>query len=154
MATSVFAPHYVTKPAGYTSVFLAGSIDQGRAAEWQHELTTMLSTQRIQFLNPRRPDWNTAWTEDDPQFIEQVTWELDHLDAADIIVMYFAPGSQTPISLLELGLYAKHPNLIVCCPSGYWRKGNVDIVCRRHKIATVPDLAAISAKIQSILPIL
>jgi hypothetical protein len=35
---------------------------------------------------------------------------------------------------------AKNPTfrteeIIVCCPDGYWRKGNVEVVCRRFGIA-------------------
>ena len=47
--------------------------------------------------------------------------------------MYFSPETKSPITLLELGLFAEK-NIIVCCPSGFWRKGNVDIVCTRYGI--------------------
>ena len=52
------------------------------------------------------------------------------------------PGTKSPITLLELGLHAgKNPQkLVVCCPDGYWRKGNVDIVCRRCGVRQVPTL--------------
>jgi hypothetical protein len=33
----------------------------------------------------------------------------------------------------------------VCCPEGFWRRGNVEMVCRRHRIplfATLDDLIA------------
>jgi hypothetical protein len=65
---------------------------------------------------------------------------LTALEAADIIIMYFAPNSQSPISLLELGLHAKTPKLMVICPEGYWRKGNVDIVCERYGIKMYKNL--------------
>lgn len=60
-----------------------------------------------------------------------ITWELDALDLADFIIMYFDPATKSPISLLELGLYSSTGKLVVCCPDGFWRKGNVDIVCKR-----------------------
>ena len=69
------------------------------------------------------------------------------MKAADLIAMYFAPQSQAPITLLELGLNASAGKLIVCCPDGYWRKGNVDLVCRWHSIPTVPTLAALATTI-------
>jgi hypothetical protein len=62
------------------------------------------------------------------------------LDSSDIIVMYFDPNTKSPISLLELGLYAASGKLIVCCPEGFWRKGNVDIVCQRYKVPTVETI--------------
>jgi hypothetical protein len=45
--------------------------------------------------------------------------------------MYFSPKTQSPISLLELGKFAGRKDMVVCCPKGFWRKGNVDIVCTR-----------------------
>ena len=62
------------------------------------------------------------------------------LEEADIIIMYFAPHSQSPISLLELGLYAKTDKLMVVCPEGYWRKGNVDILAETYNIPMYEDL--------------
>jgi hypothetical protein len=29
---------------------------------------------------------------------------------------------------------------IVCCPEGYWRKGNVDVICQRYGITQVESL--------------
>ena len=52
----------------------------------------------------------------DPQFSQQVNWELDALEVADWIVVYFDPDTQSPISMLELGLHAKSDKVIVCCP--------------------------------------
>ncbi len=97
-------------------------------------------------FNPRRDDWDASWVQsiDNPQFREQVEWELSALEEADFIAMYFDPVSRSPVSLLELGLFAKDDpsKLIVFCPEPFWRKGNVDIVCRRFKItccSSMPD---------------
>jgi hypothetical protein len=53
--------------------------------------------------------------------------------------MYFDPNTKSPISLLELGLFAQSKKLIVCCPRGFWRKGNVDITCDRYGIPFFDD---------------
>lgn len=124
-------------------IFLAGSIEMGVAENWQDKITNALSDLDVVVLNPRRDDWDSSWkqTIDDPQFKEQVEWELNALrDDADIIVMYFDPSTKSPISLLELGLFANSGRMIVCCPEGFWRKGNVDIVCKRYKVQTVKNL--------------
>jgi hypothetical protein len=115
-------------------IFLAGSIEMGKADNWQQRLTRELK--RCIVLNPRRDDWDSSWVQkiDNPKFREQVEWELEAMDLADIIVMYFDPSTKSPISLLELGLYADSGKLIVFCPEGFWRKGNVDIVCRKYNI--------------------
>ena len=64
---------------------------------------------------------------------------MQALEEANQIVMYFQPGTQSPITLLELGLF-KDNNLVVCCPEGFWRKGNVDIVCEKYGINQVDTL--------------
>ena len=119
-------------------VFLAGSIEMGSAEPWQDEIVERFS-ENVVFYNPRRDDWDSSWDHNSEQFNEQVNWELDMLEDADIIVMYFDPATKSPISLLELGLYARSKKLIVCCPDGFWRKGNVRVVCERYKIPLYND---------------
>lgn len=115
------------------SIFLAGSIEMGVAEDWQSKIVNILKNKDVTILNPRRDDWDSSWVQEqsNPQFNHQVNWELNNLDRADIIFMYFAPETKSPISLLELGSYIDS-NMIVCCPEGFWRKGNVDIMCTRH----------------------
>jgi hypothetical protein len=117
-------------------VFLAGSIEMGAAEDWQTIVTKMLDDFDIGILNPRRDDWDSTWVQDKgcPQFYEQVTWELEALDDADLIIMYFVPGTNSPISLLELGLCAQSNKLIVGCPDGFYRRGNVQIVCEKYDV--------------------
>ena len=62
------------------------------------------------------------------------------LEKADKIIVYFDPETDAPITLLEFGKYANSGKLIVCCPKGFWRKGNVDIVCERENIKQVDTL--------------
>jgi len=117
-------------------IFLAGSIDQGKAVDWQTQISELLSNSPITVFNPRRDDWDSSWVQDisNDQFRYQVEWELDHMDLADKILMYYDPKGQAPITLLEMGLHAQDNKLIVCCPDGYWRKGNVQITCKRYQI--------------------
>lgn len=137
-----------SEPEFEIRIFLAGSIEMGHAENWQGRIVTAMSEVRnVVILNPRRDDWDSTWEQraDNPQFFEQVNWELDMLDAADIVVMYLAPDTKSPISLLELGLCARSGKLKVCCPEGFWRRGNVEVVCGRNQIPlfeTLDDLIA------------
>ena len=103
--------------AGAPTVFLAGSIDMGAATDWQTELAAVLAARDVTILNPRRQDWDSTWRQsiDEPKFREQVEWELDGLDRADVVAMWFAPESKAPITLLELGLTARSGKLLVGC---------------------------------------
>ncbi len=139
------APHSYAQTAGQTRIFLGGSIEMGTASDWQKTVVAALGTHKnVVLLNPRRSDWDSSWkqTIDHPQFRQQVEWELQALDDADIKVFYFDPATKAPITLMELGIHATSApdKVIVCCPEGFWRKGNVDIVCARYGVAQANDL--------------
>lgn len=79
----------------------------------------------------------------DPRFVAQVDWEMDHAKLADVVVIYFVPSTQAPISLLELGMYATMyggEKVVVCCPMGFWKRGNVRLVCRRFGVECVESV--------------
>lgn len=118
------------------SVFLAGSIEMGKAKNWQDEMAKYFQDSGWDVLNPRRDDWDSSWiqTFENAQFYQQVNWELNALEHSDLIVMYFDPNTKSPISLMELGLFARSGKLKVVCPDGFWRKGNVAIVCNYYNI--------------------
>ena len=131
------------RPPRPTEVFVAGSIEMGAAENWQERLAREFENDPdVVLFNPRRDDWDSSWKQEirDAQFFEQVSWEMDHIDQADIVFFYFSPGTQSPITLMELG-YAvgKGYQCIVCCPEGFWRKGNVDIMCYRNEVPLVHD---------------
>ena len=135
------APEPFPTDDGKLSIFLAGSIENGTADDWQTLLIEKLEPYDINIFNPRRKNWDAEvkQSKDDPVLNEQVNWELDALDTAMLIVMYLDPNTKSAISLLELGLFAERPKMIVCCPEGFWCKGNVDIVCERNKIPYTND---------------
>jgi hypothetical protein len=132
------------------SVFLAGSIEMDDAPRWQDQLIAALADTELVVLNPRREAWNVEWEQRigcEP-FRTQVEWELEGLERADVVCFYFAPATKSPISLLELGLLARSGRAIVCCPEGFWRRGNVEIVCARYGIALVEDLDALAEHVR------
>lgn len=129
-------------PEDYLSVFLAGSIDMGKAEEWQTKLTKEITKKfkKIAVLNPRRDDWDSSWEQsiDNEKFREQVEWELSSMELADIVVFYFDKNGEAPITLMELGLNAERKKkIIVCCPDGFWKKGNVDVLCNYYDLPLV-----------------
>ena len=132
------------------SVFLAGSIEVGAARHWQDMVIEQLLDEDITLLNPRRSSWDESWEQsiNNPVFSKQVNWELEALEKSNMIIMYFDKRTKSPITLLELGLFAKSKKLLVCCPKGFWRKGNVDIVCERYGIKQVDSLNELIQKIK------
>jgi hypothetical protein len=120
----------------YKKIFLAGSIEMGKAEDWQRKIIDAVQDSERIIFNPRRENWDASWEQsiDNQNFKEQVDWELSALECSDMIIMNLIPETMSPISLLEFGLFARSGKLVVYCPSGFWRKGNVDVVCEKYKI--------------------
>ncbi len=122
----------------------------GRAENWQSSVEETLRPDDVVVLNPRRDEWDDSWAQTivNPRFREQVEWELAGQEMATVIAMYFAPETKAPITLLELGLFAHSGKLIVCCPDGYWRKGNVDLVCDWYGVPRVETLDQLISRVR------
>lgn len=134
------APELFPNDDGKVKVFLAGTIEIGQSENWQEKICNALENIDIVILNPRRDDFYATQEQspDNPYFRTQVEWELTALENADVILMYFDPNSKSPISLLELGLFHRKP-MAVCCPDGFWRQGNIKIVCEWYDIPFSTD---------------
>lgn len=120
-------------------IFLAGSIENGAAEEWQLEVIERIETSGLImtetcFINPRRP----KWPKDEEQSYyntvlnHQISWELKGLEISTKVLMYLQPNTLSRISVLELGAF-KH-KCIVVCPDGFDRKANIDVFCERYMI--------------------
>ena len=131
-------------------LFLAGSIDSGMAEDWQAAIADRLKELDIVVFNPRRPASAPPISAESAseELRRQIDWELDAIELSDLIAFYFAPGSKAPITLLELGLIARQKQAIVCCPHGFWRKTNVDVVCERFGIEQVASLEELIERIK------
>ena len=122
---------------GRPRVFLAGSIEQGKAENWQELIVKALEGTNALIFNPRRDDWDATWEQDpndeDSEFYGQVNWELDYIDQADLVVFWFDANTISPITLLELGYcLGSNKPVIVYCPTTYFRYGNVHIMMKRY----------------------
>src|SRR5689334_20426143 len=84
-------------------VFLAGSIEMDRAARWQDEVAEALADAPGTILNPRRDRWGVSGS---AGVRRQIRWELEALEAADLILLHLDPATRSPVSMLELGLHA------------------------------------------------
>ena len=135
------------------SIFLAGSIEMGKAINWQDKITKTLQNITCTILNPRRDDWDSTWEQkiENKKFREQVEWELQAQEFADYNVFYFDKDTKSPITLLELGLFCKDKKSCVCCPEGFYRKGNVDIVCNKYNVECVNTLEELIEWIKEVL---
>ena len=113
---------------GFKKVFLAGTIDMGNSTDWQADVKDWFSERKGRYIlfNPRRSKWNGGA---DGEMEYQVNWELEHLEQADIIIMNILGSSKSPVTLLEMGLFARSGKLYVACESDYYRYDNVKITC-------------------------
>lgn len=154
MSSLVFKPpNYKFADNALPTVFLAGSIDNGKAGSWASTLEQSLSDLDINILNPRRDDWRPDAEQSitDPYFKEQVTWELSGLEYADVVAMYFEPGSISPITLLEFGLFIRSKKLVIACPPGFWRRGNLEVTCDFYGVQLLDSLEDLTAGVRKFL---
>lgn len=116
-------------------IFLAGTIDDGHSTDWQREVVEELKDTDVEIFNPRRYDFPEYPKPED--VIRQIQWEQKHLDEADHIIMVFKDDSKSPITLLELGLYANSGKLTVYCTDKFYRYWNVQETCKKYNIPLV-----------------
>lgn len=135
------------------SVFLAGSIEMGKAVQWQKQMATCLSTLPITVNNPRRGHWDPSATQEakNADFKHQVEWELSALEKADVICFFFDATTISPVTMMELGLWAKSKKVVVCCDKRFWRAGNIHLVCERYGVPFVETFADLVPAIREML---
>lgn len=129
-------PHSPESSDKNLKIFLAGTIDMGHSRDWQSEFASRLKSKNVTIFNPRRDDNKGVVDFSNKKEIHyQIQWELAHLDNSDIIIFNLLPESKSPISLMEIGLYANSDKgVFVICPKNYYRYDNVFLVCAKYKI--------------------
>ena len=132
-------PNEIASDKSFTKIFLAGTIDMGNSRDWQMDLHDRFSKMdgRYILFNPRQEHWDASRP---GEMDYQVRWELDHLEEADMIIMYILGTSKSPISLLEMGLHAKSDKMHVICEKDFYRYDNVRITCEYYGVALYNDL--------------
>ena len=121
-------------------VFLAGTIENGKSADWQALMSDLVISEHHVLFNPRRADWNSEASAHDINM--QILWEQRHIDMSDIVFFNILPESQSMITLLELGQMCertKDKQVIVCCPKEYTRFDNVFTMCAINGIPLFTD---------------
>lgn len=155
----VFTPNDIQEEIAYLNregrgalkIFLAGTIGGGKNSEithevnWQKDIISYIKYEypnvNLIIFNPRRDNWPEKGG--DKQNIDyQIQWELEHMEKADVIIMNILEDSLSPITLMEMGLWAgKNPNkLKVYCPNNFWRFDNVDNLCCRYNVVRYNSL--------------
>lgn len=112
--------------ASTTTIFLAGSIEMGKASRWQEDTAKRIaerwSGNEIVFWNPRRKG---EFTKDMER--EQILWEQRRLLSCDYIFMVIDPHTKSPISLLEFGEFIASGKMFVVCEKSFYRYHNLVI---------------------------
>lgn len=136
----------VAKAKNKWTTFLAGTIETENSEDWRKKYVEEMKdiannitdcrnieenynseTDVIVIYNPKR---NTP-----PEDIDtQINWELEALENVDNIYVNFEKNSKSPISLLELGLFARTGKICVTCPKEFYKYDNVRVVCERYNI--------------------
>jgi len=131
---------YVEAPERYytgdVGLFLAGGITN--CPDWQQEIRELLKDLDIVIFNPRRKDFPI----DDPDAaFDQIKWEFEFLNRADIILFWFSRGSLNPIVLFEYGKWLSnikipltYKPLFIGIDPEYERRQDVELQTRFENI--------------------
>ena len=131
-------------PANRLRVFLGG------ASDWQTGFVEKLQHLKVDFYNPRREVYPLPGeTEEEEE--QQIIWELRAQETCEMLLYYFHPDTQAPVTLLELGLAIggflnfrtappvgmQPPVVVVLCPPEFHRHLNVRLTCERYYNVTL-----------------
>ena len=117
-------------------VFLAGSIDLYLSTNWRAEIINKIG-QTFHFFDPTIASHNELT---DVEMKNHINWELDAMNMADKIILHFLPTAKSPISLVELGLYATSKKLIVICPKLFYKSRYVYTLCEKYNVPVFENL--------------
>ncbi|MBO0593552.1 nucleoside 2-deoxyribosyltransferase domain-containing protein [Cellulophaga sp. E16_2] len=117
-------------------IFLAGSMASNQSVNWRNQVVNSLPNS-YQFLDPTNEHHDTL---NALQMKKHVEWELDAMAMADIVLLNFLPNALSPISLVELGLYASSKKLYVVCPKAFYKSSYVVTLCERYHTPTFKTL--------------
>ncbi|KAK7178573.1 hypothetical protein PSPO01_15372 [Paraphaeosphaeria sporulosa] len=136
-------------------VFTAGSIEMGRAIQWQKMLVNHLCNLPITVANPRRGYWNPAVnaSDKDREFRKQVNWEAKGLESTTIICFFFDHATMSPVTMFELGVWTAKTKdrVVVCCNKEFWRSGNIMMHCEKFGLPYVETFAELVPLIGAML---
>ena len=137
----------------HPAIFLAGSVETGKTIKWQDYVAEKLQNFDVAILDPRRESGKFNWNASikNKKFKEQLTWEFNALSKSNYIILNFSAESKSPVSLLELGLFARYHKIFCCCAPKYWRHGNVEFVCDHFQIPLYHDLDEVLKEVKKIL---
>ncbi len=125
MTTVIYPPDSTDVPG--LRIYLAGAIDMGAAVNWQAQVIDMLpDSNQLVVFNPRR-DRFTPDTQD-----EQIHWELEAMERASAILIWFPKEAKAPISFFEAGLYWNSGRLYVGAERGFYRRRNLELTAERY----------------------
>lgn len=109
-------------------LFLAGSIDIQLLGNWRKSVANSLGD-GYHFLDPTALNYQSMVESD---WDKHVSWEFKAMELSDIILLNFLPDSQSPISLVELGLNIKLKKLIVVCPIQFYKNKYIKLLCNYY----------------------
>jgi hypothetical protein len=116
------------KEENVQSIFLAGSIDLHLPGNWREKVIEKIGG-GVHFFDPTISGHNEL---SNLQMEVHINWELDALSMADKILLNFLPEAESPISLVELGLYVSTNRLVVVCPKEFYKSRYVQVLCKKY----------------------
>ncbi len=117
-------------------VFLAGSMCIDKEDNWRKNVIKNYAND-FDFIDPTNENHNLL---NDSLMKKHINWELEGLELSDIIFMNLLPESKSPISMVELGLYARSNKLIICCPENFYQYRYINALAKKYNVTLFSEL--------------
>lgn len=133
---SKITPPSLFVPTTGLKIFLAGSICNGNAPNWQNDVSTYIEQtwieEEITIYNPRR----------DEEFVPEMesghaAWTMSMISLSDYILLHLTGNTGSPISTLELGMFIDDPRLFLSINDDYVRK---EVVLYHYNVFGIDQL--------------
>lgn len=73
------------------------------------------------------------------------------MENADVIAVFLGKAAKAPIGMMEMGLWARDRKVVVCVQKGFWKEGNVRIVCERYGLHICEEVEELAEKALQLL---
>ena len=121
---------------GKQSIFLAGSMDFNSESNWRKRVINEFNKD-YNFFDPTITNHDTLTNS---QMEKHIQWELAALELSDKVLLNFLSVSESPISLIELGMYVKTTKLIVVCPDKFYKSRYIKTLCATYATPFFTDV--------------
>lgn len=151
------------KPLHASTLFLTGPTD----VPWRKELIQLLEQQltdnpvsltaeSITIFDPVQDTWDSTWKARqsalefqtvNTRFREQRAWEVNHQEAATLIVIFFDKRVLTEFDVHRLASILKSGKAVIGCHTGFCQQADVEYLCSEFEVPLEDTIVGLAERV-------